>query len=208
MIYIFGDSHASYSFRNLKLEYRDLHMASITMFRIGRDNIIINFNKNIIQKDDIIVMAYGEVDCRCHIQRRINLGLNEDDVINELVTNYIRTIKNNTEGIDAKIIIVGVIPPTKQNDYESIHGPIMHEFPFVGKDEDRVRFTNKVNTLLEEMANQNNYIYFNPYSYYTRPDGTLKYELSDNIVHLGSNSNSYFLERFTELYSKINEKVC
>ena len=88
-----------------------------------------------------------------------------DDVIQELVNNYIRTIQNNTIDIDVKIIIVGVIPPTKQNDYE-----ILHEFPFVGTDEDRVRYTNKVNKLLEEISNYNNYIYFNPYSYYTRDD--------------------------------------
>ena len=196
MIYIYGDSHASFSFRNLKLQHNNLHCSSITMFRIGRDGIIINFNKN-IQKGDIIILSYGEVDCRCHIQRQVNLGMKEDDVINELVSNYFKTIKN----IDATIIIVGVIPPTKQYDYERIHGPIIHEFPFVGSDEDRVRYTNKVNKLLEEFSIMNNYIYFNPYYYYERPDGTLKHELSDSIVHLSN--NSFFLEKFNELYTNI-----
>jgi len=202
MIYIYGDSHASFSFRNLNLDYNDLHSPSITMFRIGRDNIIINFNKDIIQKGDIIILSYGEVDCRCHIQRQINLGVNEDAIINELVSNYFKTIKNNIINIDAKIIIVGVIPPTKQYDCEIINGPIVHEFPFVGSDEDRVRYTNKVNKLLEELSIINNYIYFNPYYYYERPDGTLKHELSDSIVHLGN--NSFFLEKFIELYTKIS----
>lgn len=45
MIYLFGDSHASYSFKNLPLDHIDKHHASITMFRVGRDNEIINFNK-------------------------------------------------------------------------------------------------------------------------------------------------------------------
>jgi hypothetical protein len=96
MIYIYGDSHAHYSFKNLKLPYIDLHQASITMHRIGRDNKIINFkNKENLKINDIIILAYGEVDCRCHIQRQIDMGRNEDEIINELVTNYIRTIKNN-----------------------------------------------------------------------------------------------------------------
>ncbi len=201
MIRIYGDSHAGFSFKNLKLKNNNYSRHSITMFRIGRDNLIINFNKNIIQNDDIIILSYGEIDCRCHIQRQINLGKNEDDIINELVNNYIITIKNNTINMDIKIIIVGVIPPTKQSEYEILHGPIFHEFPFVGSDEDRVRYTNKVNKLLEEISNNNNYIYFNPYSYYTRDDGTLKYELSDKTVHLGD--NSYFLEKFIDLYEKI-----
>jgi hypothetical protein len=201
MIHIYGDSHAFFSFKNLTLDHRDYHYASITMFRIGRDNIIINFDRNMIQKDDIIILSYGEVDCRCHIERQINMGKTEDDVISELVNNYFQTIKNNTINIDAKIIIVAVIPPTKQLDYETIHGPILHEFPFVGSDESRVRYTNKTNKLLEEMSIKNNYIYFNPYSYYSELDGTLKYELSDKTVHLGN--NSFFLEKFIDLYKSM-----
>ena len=202
MIYIYGDSHAIFCFKNLKLDHNNLYCSSTTMFRIGRDNIIINFNKDIIQKGDIIILSYGEVDCRCHIQRQINLGINEDHIINELVSNYFKTIKNNTININANIIIVGIIPTTNKYDYEIINGPILHEFPFVGSDEDRVRYTNKVNKLLEELSIINNYIYFNPYSYYERPDGTLKYELSDSIVHLGN--NSFFLEKFINLYTKIS----
>ena len=167
------------------------------MFRIGRDNTIIHYNKNAIHENDTIVLSYGEVDCRCHIQRQIHNGRDEDDIIQELVEKYIAAIRNNIEK-KCKIILVAVIPQTKQNDYETLHGPILHEFPFVGKDEDRVRYTNKVNAKLEEQANIHNYIYFNPYAYYTRADGTLKYELSDKIIHLGD--NSHFLEKFYDCY--------
>ena len=61
-----------------------------------------------------------------------------------------------------------------------------------------------MNNLLEKMSINNNYIYFNPYSYYTRADGTLKYNLSDRTVHLGD--NTFFLERFIDLYTKINSQ--
>jgi hypothetical protein len=130
------------------------------MFRIGRDNVIVNFDKNmILSENDVIVLSYGEVDCRCHIQRQINNGRDEDDIINELVDKYFLTIRNNIVN-KCKVIIVGVIPPTRQNDYERLHGPILHEFPFVGKDEDRVRYTHKVNKKLEEHSNINNYFLF------------------------------------------------
>jgi hypothetical protein len=198
MIYLYGDSHAHFSFKGLKLEHKDYHSSGITMFRIGRDGVIINFKKALITSEhDIIVLAYGEVDCRCHIQRQINNGRDEDEIINDLVNNYYRTIKTNIVK-KCKIIIVGVIPPTKQSDYESIHGPILHEFPFVGTDEDRVRYTNKVNKQLEEYAGINNYIYFNSYDYYTREDGTLNHTLSDKSVHLGD--NMYFKQKFCELF--------
>jgi hypothetical protein len=205
MIHIYGDSHAKMSFTNLKLPYNDLHLSNVTMFRIGRDNMIINFNKNMIKTGDILVMVYGEIDCRCHIQRQIDLGKNEDDLINELVNKYFNTIKNNTSDLHVKIIIVGVIPPVKREEYEMLHGPITHEYPFMGTNENRVRFTNKVNKLLEEFANISNYIYFNPYSYYTRPDGSLKFELSDTCSHL--RDNYVFLEKFVELYLQLKYSI-
>lgn len=206
MIYIYGDSHAEFSFRNLNLLHINLREYSITMHRIGRDNIIVNFDKNVIRSKDTIVLSYGEVDCRCHVQRQIDLGRDEDDVINELVNNYFNTIRNNTINMDVQIIIVGVIPPTRVLDYEALHGPhgpFFGEFPFVGKNEDRVRYTNKINELLKKLSNKNGYIYFNPYYYYTREDGTLKHELSDGIVHLGDRHNSFFLEKFIELHENI-----
>ena len=198
MIYIYGDSHAHFSFKGLNLEHKDFHCRSITMFRIGRDNTIINFDTHhTFDKNDVIVISYGEVDCRCHIQRQINTGREEDTVIDELVEKYVQTITNALGNTSVKVIIVGVIPPTRQNDYESIYGPITHDFPFVGTDEDRVRFTLKVNTQLERLANKNRFTYFNPYLYYTHEDGTLKHELSDGTVHLGD--NTHFLEEFYKI---------
>ena len=196
MIHIYGDSHAKFCFKSLKLPHKDHHESSITMFRVGRDNNIINFNNREHDANSIICLVYGEVDCRCHIQRQKKLGRNEDEVIFELVDKYIETIKNRIINYK-KIIIVGVIPPTKQSDYENIHGPILHEFPFVGNDEERVRYTMKVNKRIEEKCINNNYIYFNPFFYYMREDGTLKYELSDHCVHLGD--NSFFLEQFNKI---------
>jgi hypothetical protein len=202
MIYIYGDSHAQFSFKNLKLPHNNLWRASITMHRIGRDNKIINFkNADFLQSNDIIILAYGEIDCRCHVQRQVDMGRNEDDIINELVTNYIKTIKSNITAVSVNVIIVGIIPPTKKTDFETYNEPITHNFPFLGSDDDRVRYTSKINISLEAAAKNNNYIYFNPYFYYTRDDGTLKHELSDLTVHLGD--NSHFLKSFVELYETI-----
>ena len=203
MIHIYGDSHALFSFKNIKLNCKDHHQSAITMFRIGRDNIIINFNENDINSNnDLIVLCYGEIDSRCHVKRQIDNGVNEDDVIDDLVNKYYLTVISNIKKNYCKIMIVGVIPPTRKTDYETINGRILHEFPFIGSDEDRVRYTGKINKKLKELAELYNYIYFNPYSYYTRDDGTLKYELSDNLVHLGDNAE--FLEKFYEVY---NSKV-
>jgi hypothetical protein len=85
MIYIYGDSHGMFSFKKLNIPHRNYSEISVTMHRIGRDNQIINFNNIEHNNESIICLVYGEVDCRCHIQRQIDIGRSEDDVIYELV---------------------------------------------------------------------------------------------------------------------------
>ena len=196
MLYIFGDSHALFSFKNLSICHENRQQHSVTMFRIGRDNHIINFNINLNNADNSFILCYGEVDCRCHVGKQIKLGRQEDDILRELVNSYFQTIKNNIK-IYKNIYIIGVIPTVSQNEHEKIHGPITHEFPFVGTDAERIRYTHKINILLEDYALKNNFIYFNPYKYYTREDGILKRELSDNNCHL--KDNSFFLEKFIQI---------
>ena len=193
MIFLYGDSHAHRNFKNINIPAIDKHENSITMFRIGRDNCIINFNNQEHDADSILCFNYGEIDCRCHIGKQILSGRNEDDIINELVQNYINSIQNNIN-FYKKIIIIAIIPPTQQNELESIHGPILHEFPFIGSDEERVRYTIKMNTVLKEVCQQMNYIFFDPFIFYKRENGCLKFDLSDTCGHI--KDNLYFLNEF------------
>ena len=148
MLFIYGDSHGNDCFKNLKIPYIDLHSSNKTMYRVGRDRYIINYNRNHHTMDSIIILVYGEIDCRCHIQKQINLGQGKDFIINSLVAKYFESIAANVDKYK-HIIVVAVIPPTSQIDYESITGPITHEYPFVGTDENRVMYTKEVNKLLE-----------------------------------------------------------
>lgn len=161
--------------------------------------MIINYNKSHDIENNTLCIVYGEVDCRCHIQKQINLGRNEDDVIHELVHTYFRTLKNSIT-VSKRVIVVGVIPPTRQGEYEALHGPIQHAFPFVGTDEARARYTRKVNRLIQELCEREGYVYFYPYESYIREDGTLKFELSDTFGHI--KDNTAIIEQFVRLYQE------
>jgi hypothetical protein len=193
MLYIFGDSHALFSFKNLLIPHQNRQQHSITMHRIGRDNHIINYTPDIDLSENNIVLCYGEVDCRCHIGKQILLGRKEDDIIEELIFLYFKTISQISK---ARKIIIGVIPPVSKEEHDKTHGPITHEFPFVGSDEDRIRYTQKVNEKLKDYSLKNDYIYFNPYEYYTK-DNILNPVFSDKTIHLIH--NSYFLEEFSKI---------
>jgi hypothetical protein len=200
-LYFYGDSHSYFGFKNFnKLPHEHKHQFAITMFRIGRDNTIVNHSQEYEGNNSIFCLSYGEIDCRCHIQRQVDLGHDCDTIIDNLIKKYFESIQNNIK-ICKKIIIVAIIPPMSQCLYESIHGKITHEFPFVGNDEIRIKYTKQANAVIEQYCKKNNYIFFNPYEFYTNVDGCLKYELSDKCVHLGN--TDYFIECFNTMLDEI-----
>lgn len=203
MIYLYGDSHAYFSFKGLTLPYEDRHEQSITMHRIGRDHQIIHYNPAEHDENTVSCISYGEVDCRCHIHKQRLLGRDEDEIIHYLARDYVCTAYDVIR-TGYTIIIIAVPPPARQADYESVNGPITHEFPFVGSDEDRVRYTRKMNIELENQCNRLGIYFINPYSSYTREDGTLRYEDSDQSVHI--KNNAACLSEFTAFYQSIMEK--
>jgi hypothetical protein len=200
---IYGDSHALLSLKNLQIDHRNLFQFSRTMFRIGRDNHIINFKKDHLSKDRIFCLSYGEVDVRGHVGKQVHYGRHHENVCKELVDAYFLAIQNNIYEYKA-IIIMAISPPTASKDHEQckIHsevtgGPI----PFIGTDKDRVIYRTRINELLNEGCSRLGYIFFNPYSPYTREDGTLNYELSDKCIHVGN--NTIVLNEFQKLIASL-----
>ena len=192
MIYIFGDSHADFNFRNFSMSHSNKTEMSITMHRIGRDNQIINFDSSMNDIQNTFIFLYGEVDCRCHITRQLGQGRQLDEICLTLVDQYFKTISNNCQQYK-KIIICSITPPIRKKEYEDKHGPVTHEFPFLGTDAERVSYTKKMNQLLHNYCIKHNFIWVDTYPLYARDDGTLKWELSDGICHI--KNNTYFLEQ-------------
>jgi hypothetical protein len=194
MIYIFGDSHGEFSFKNLDLPHINCKEYGITMNRIGRDNRIINFDNNYNNYQNIFVLVYGEIDCRNHIKKQINYGRKTEEVCHTLVSKYFETIKNNI--IKYKIIIItAVIPATNEEKYNTNN----NDFPFLGSNIERKIYREKINEYIKLFCNQNNFIYFDPYDKYIDTDGLLNYELSDKNVHIGD--SKFILENFKSLIS-------
>ncbi len=201
MIYIFGDSHANFNFRGLTEPHYNLHQPSITMHRIGRDGYIINFDQSFCSVENTFILCYGEVDCRCHVARQIATGRELNEICNELINKYIETIQASITEY-RQIILCSITPPLRRREYEDIHGPITHEFPFIGTDEERVKYTLLMNKLLKEAAEKNGYRYLDLWSHYARSeDGTLNSEYSDSICHIIN--NTFILE---QLQSRLYEQ--
>ena len=99
------------------------------------------------------------------------------------------------------IIIVAVVPPTEILQYESVNGPITHEYPFVGTDSERVGYTERMNALLQHKCSEYRYIFFDSFEHYKNENGCLKRDLSDSNVHVGD--TTLLLQKFDELLATL-----
>ena len=197
-LYIFGDSHARYNFKNLDIPHVMLSHDSITMHRIGRDNSIVNFHSQYNGVGNTFVLLYGEVDCRCHIYRQLAEGRELNAVCKTLVDNYFATMANNITSYD-KIVVCSITPSIRRSEYERVHGVVTHSFPFMGTDDERVTYTKLMNSLISEKCREMGYIFLDVFGEYSRDDGTLKSELSDGICHISD--NSFVLAKLKQLLS-------
>jgi lipopolysaccharide biosynthesis glycosyltransferase len=196
---IYGDSHALVLFRGLNLEHRNLFQFAKTMYRVGRDQQIVNFRESHNDPETVFFLAYGEVDVRAHVGKQVHYGRHHEHVCRELVHRYLNAVKAQITFYRA-IIIMAVPPPTAYEDHAqcTIHTPSTGgPLPFAGINSDRVIYTQRMNELLADACSSHGFIFFNPFSFYTRENGTLKYELSDKCIHVGN--SEYFLEQFYSL---------
>lgn len=196
-IIIYGDSHAGINFNNLIIPGYSIYnffQSNITMYRIGRDNKIINFDTKHLGLNNTFILSYGEIDVRYHIQNQIDLGRNENDIIDQLVTSYFTTIQNNITSYN-KIIILAVLPP-KEIDATIDPNKYIDTFPFLGSIEKRVQYQQNINNVLQNKCSEFGYIFFNPFSPYTNDKGCLLFALSDHDVHVGD--NQLILKSFVE----------
>jgi hypothetical protein len=184
--YVLGDSHAGACFGHGGMPPRTVNAAqpSVTMHRVGRDGHVVNFEPRMLDGGaSAFVLLYGEVDARCHVGRQVAAGRRAEEVCDALVRAYLATLAAELRGA-ARVVLVRVPPPMSRAAFEAANGPITHEFPFVGTDADRVRYTALINERLRVGAAAAGYAFADYGDAYAGTDGTLRWDDSDHNVHI------------------------
>ena len=188
-IYSIGDSHADFSFRNIiKDENCRVNLGPITMHRIRRDKadfleLYKKHRDKDFDKDSFVIFCFGEIDVRCHINNQIiSQQKKENQIIKELVLDFVNHIKEQ-KNIFKEVGILSITPP----------GSILwaaqnNEFPFIGSDFERSRYTIKMNSMLKKLCEYNGIHFIDVYSEYSDNKGMLLRNLSDGGVHIGMTS--------------------
>ncbi len=170
MLYTIGDSHSHFTFHDIP-EVKSFWLGPWTMYRIGRDSV--KFKEHGVPVNSTLLTCFGEIDARCHVQpQAIKRNISIDEVIYELVTNYINALMINAA--DYKIAVMSVVPPAYLKTVAN--NP---DFPFIGNDIERSEITKKMNTILEEHCKNNDILFFNIYNLYADTNGMLPSEFSD-----------------------------
>jgi len=128
-----------------------------------------------VPTDGIVIASFGEVDIRSHITNNISVNITEDDVINKLITNFIKALlfnKNNYK----YIAVQSIVPPTRKSDSNYV--------PENVSDIDRIRYTKKINTILNTELPKYNMFFLNLYDHYVDDEGFLKSDLRDDNIHI------------------------
>ncbi len=182
-----GDSHSMFTFRDIP-GIVNVALGPVTMHRVGRDGLdrFSLFRKEswiwperVLKHGDSIYFSFGEIDCRCHIEKERQKGRSLDDIVTTLADLYVRAIVQvRRDGIG--YWVVSVTPPAYQKYLR-----FFHSFSPVGSDENRALYTEALNEKLKYFAAQNGIAYLDIYSLYADDKKMMRYELSDTRVHVG-----------------------
>ena len=181
MIHTIGDSHSYTGWQNIKDMHINMHhLGPKLCFSIGRDGINIDgFN---INDGDTVIFCLGEIDCRCHIHNHITDTITYQDIINNIIHNYLEAIEVNIFNLQIKlknVCIYNVVPPIqKHNTFEN------PDYPYLGTDEDRKKYVLYFNEKLKDKCTEKDYIFFDIYDKYIDKNGFLRKDLSDGNVHI------------------------
>ncbi len=182
---VFGDSHALHCFG--RVDWCERHwLGPRTMHRVGREGLDgIDPRAYYLPQRADVVMVFGEIDARAHIGRqRDERGRDQDEVIGDLVANYIDAVcAIRLLGPAGAYVVCGVVPP---GEYE-----MNPEFPTYGSLQDRARITASLNGALQKAADAVGLLYLDLYTPFVQEDGTFDPAFTDDNVHVREDLSPY-----------------
>ena len=193
IIHTFGDSHSSnihshWGYINIPdVNIKCNHIGGRLMYTFGQLGLnLLNIKNYGVKVNDTVLFCFGEIDCRNHVHKHITEGKTYKIIIDELVTNYFKSIKKNVDQYEnIKTCVYNVVPPTRG----FYCGPD-HPYPFLGSDEERKTYYMYMNEKLKELCQKYNYFYFDIYNKSCDEEGFLNKEYSDGYSHLINTEHS------------------
>lgn len=182
-MYALGDSHSG----TLHPWCEAINFGAETIHRVVNGKIDSHFrhflsNKS-LTRDALWIFCFGEIDIRCHVHKQIHdKGRSEDEILTKLVDDYLTKI--NTLHND--ISVMSIVPPCyydlRKEEVDSDPASLIYKI--VGSDEDRSRWTQKLNDYMEAECVNKGIPYLDVHGLYKDEKGMLPIDISDGNVHI------------------------
>ncbi|MCP3683594.1 MAG: SGNH/GDSL hydrolase family protein [bacterium] len=184
LVHVVGDSHVE-AFR-WNRSFIAHQIGPATAHNLKKKESSTNSNKNLfriidkIAKKDLVMLVFGEIDCRIHVFKRYkdtNMSCSINDILDLTIANYGEVLQRIREM--NRVVCVYSVPPvtTVGNQYK---------YPFYGTPEVRREITRLFNEKLANYCEQTEYVYINVYSSVSDGSGMMLPEYAADDIHLNS----------------------
>jgi lysophospholipase L1-like esterase len=197
MIHTFGDSHSSYGWNQIYPIQIHSFFGKLC-YSFGRDSIrkfniqnTIQEGTNLklipIEENDIIIFSFGEIDCRCHINKYITEDKSYQIIIDDIINKYFMAIEENvSQFLQLRVYVYNILPPNVILESEDISED--EDYKNFATSEIRKNYVLYFNKKLEEYCILKNYGFIDIYDQLADDNGYLKKSLSDNTFHMKNSS--------------------
>ena len=196
LIHMIGDSHVKMFRRNRLFIVH--HLGAATAHNLGNPKSTTNSNRKLfniiagIGRKDIVVLAFGEIDCRLHIYYQYKK--NEErraltELIDDTISNYGRVLEKLREA-GVNLLVYGVPPATKVRDE--------HRYPFYAPPEIHSRINRMFNEKLREFCEENGYEYIDVHSRFSDESGFMLREYAADEIHLNGKAVDFVKGELSE----------
>ena len=197
LVYVVGDSH-SLSFRNTR-SFLVKHIGPATAYKLRfkenrtRSNEqLFSIIKKINKKRNLVLLVFGEVDCRIHIYnnaRKKNRSIGS--LIDDTVSGYGEVLKLLT--VDSVDFVVCGVPPA------NTQGNVYH-FPYYAAPQEQRDIKKAFNEKLKDFCRDNGYKYLDLFNKFSDENGFILEQYKRDDVHLGNKIMAYVKEWFYEAF--------
>lgn len=182
LIHVVGDSHVE-PLRG-SMPFVAHHLGAITAHNLNKKNSTTKSHEKLFQvvekirKNDIVMLCFGEIDCRIHIyyqHKKSNEKYSIEELIDRTISNYGQVMAQLKErGINFCVYCVS--PATKvENEYK---------YPFYGTPEIRSQINRTFNEKLKLFCETSGYKFIDIYDRVADKDGLMLREYAGDEIHL------------------------
>ena len=192
IFYVIGDSHTFIFMR--KKHFIVYHLGPTTAYNLKNKSSTTNSNENLwkkinkINKKHILILVFGEIDCRIHIYyqyRKNNRKIKLIKLIDNTINSYGQLLEK-LKFIDLNFYVLGIPPASKQDN--------IYDYKFYAPPRMRSLISREFNMRLKQYCLNNNYKYIDVYQKTSDKNGFILNNYAKDEVHLNAKVLTYILE--------------